>query len=415
MRQTLGKMARHVRGRHERAKGCSLDWRILAGLGFIIVCFFPAAFMYSDPVAPVMRFLARLSILACVALYVWKVRIDLIGGLALAYLASMFISTALNSGGLDDCLLNYGPLSASVLLAQVVIPRYRKELFWAMVAVLGFYTFANLIVLCLVPTGTPILHANADNTFLSYRNGFCRYYFPAIVASLLLDVGSKRMVSLRTVLLAVAGIAQSLIAYSATSVAAFAFFAFIVVLGLALPRVRRILNALTFDGIYAVAFVLIVVLRLQNLLSQVIGAMGRDITFTGRTHVWDSALALIDGDHFLFGYFGTPGRLFALPNGSSVGTAHNALLDVMVWGGVVATALFIVLIVLASLNLYRHRQEKAAGILSAYVGVFLLMGLMEYITCTAFFLFLGIAYAWSEAQGRRFVAGDSRKAFRRSV
>lgn len=401
MKHALVKMSRIAHARHGRPEERHLDWRIVVGLGFIIACFFQAAFMYSDPVAPFMRFLTRLSVLACLGIYFWKVHIDLIGGLALAYMASMFVSTVLNGGALDDCLLNYGPPSASVMLARVVIPMYRRELLWALLVVLGFYTIANLIVLCIVPIGVPVLHANYSTTFLSYRNGFCRYYFPAITASLLLDLEAKRLISPRTVLFAVAGFAQSLIAYSATSVFAFVVFALIVAFGLILPKARQVLNAITFGGIYVVAFLLIVVFRLQNLLSPLIGAMGRSVTFTGRTYVWDSALALIDGDHFLFGHFGTPGKLFVLPSGGRVGTAHNALLDAMVWGGVVAVCLFIALIAVASINLYRHRQERAAGVLSAYIGVFLLMGLMESITCSAFFLFLGIACTWSRAQDQR--------------
>lgn len=51
--------------------------------------------------------------------------------------------------------------------------------------------------------------------------------------------------------------------------------------------------------------------------------------------------------------------------------------------------------VFAALNLYSGRNSVSSGTLSLYLGIFLLMGLVEHITCFALFLFLGIAAGWS--------------------
>lgn len=394
-------MSEIAHAKHAKREVFGLRWPALVGSMLIVACFFPAAFMHLEPWSLYLWPLTRIAVVASVFIYLYRVHIDLIGGLASAFFGSMCISISLNGGALDDCLLVYGPLAASLLFARAMVPAYQRELLWAMLIVTGSYAVVNLIVLCVVPTGTEFLHPNEDNTFLSYRNGFCRYYLPAIAAALLLNAESERRIPVVAIVLVVVGLAQSLIAYSATSILALAVFIPAMTIVFVSKKGRRILNAVTFDVAYVVLFIGIVILRFQNLFAGAIGAMGRNITFTGRTYVWDAALALLDNDHVLFGYLGVPGRLFVLPNGQSVATAHNAILDVTVWGGVIALGLFLAIILVVSIRLFRLRSQKSAAIVSVYLGTFLVMGLMEYITCTAFFLFLGIAYALRSKTGEQ--------------
>ena len=357
---------------------------------------FQPRFLYSGTTASFMEIGAIAIMIACAAIYIKCIRIDLIGVFAFAYLAAMTLSCIINYGNPYFTLVTYGPLSASLLLARATIPGYKKELLWSIVAVTGTYTFLNLAVLCLIPVGDIPLHPDDSNTFLSYRNSFCGFYFPAIGASLLLDQESGKPCSPLSLALFASALAQSAISYSATSVFALAVF-FVGICLITSRRIRRYLNACTFVGAYLVLFVGIVLLRFQNLFSLTVESLGRDITFTGRTAIWDLAISLIDQDHLLLGYNGVTERILTLPTGGSVGTAHNALLDVMLWGGLVALCLVGAIVLLASINLFKQRVDRSAAILSIYIGVFLLMGIVEFLTCTAFFLFLGIASSWTQS------------------
>ena len=240
---------------------------------------------------------------------------------------------------------------------------------WSVLLLCGFYVFANLVVIILVPTGIPLIHPDASNTFLGYRNGFCRFYLPALFASLLLDQVHGRRVSALSISILLCSLAQSLLCYSATSLLA-------LVLGCAIypllfnGRIRKKLSAVTYILGFLILFVAFVLFRLQNVLSIVFDLLGKDPTFTGRTYIWDASLERIDLDHFLFGYSGVSVPVIS-PEGMGVFyTAHNAILDIMVWGGFVATCIVAAMFVFAALNLYSGRNSVSSGTLSLYLGIF---------------------------------------------
>ncbi|WP_417304126.1 hypothetical protein, partial [Ellagibacter isourolithinifaciens] len=201
---------------------------------------FQPRFLYSGTTASFMEIGAIAIMIACAAIYIKCIRIDLIGVFAFAYLAAMTLSCIINDGNPYFTLVTYGPLSASLLLARATIPGYKKELLWSIVAVTGTYTFLNLAVLCLIPVGDIPLHPDDSNTFLSYRNSFCGFYFPAIGASLLLDQESGKPCSPLSLALFASALAQSAISYSATSVFALAVF-FVGICLITSRRIRRYL------------------------------------------------------------------------------------------------------------------------------------------------------------------------------
>ena len=119
------------------------------------------------------------AIIASVCIYRKLIKWDPVGLLALLYATSMAFSSLFNGGDLFGCITYYWPFAAALLLARALTPNYARELLWSVLLLCGFYVFANLVVIILVPTGTPLIHPDASNTFLGYRNGFCRFYLPA--------------------------------------------------------------------------------------------------------------------------------------------------------------------------------------------------------------------------------------------
>lgn len=370
------------------------NWLISAAFVAIVFFLFQPHALQVGVTAHFMRIGLYVTLIICLAFYIWQVRINLAGGLAIGFFAAMMISCVINGGDTAFALYtveNYGNLCASFLLAIAALPRFRNELLRSIVLVAGAYTVLNLVVVLFVPVGDSALRPRTDYTFLGYRTGFCRFYFPAIAASLLLDQGNEKTCSARTLVLYFSAIAQSLIEYSATPVLALILFAAGVCLA-STAKPRRLLNACTFAGLYAFAFLGVVVLRMQDALSGLILALGRDVSFTGRTAIWDLIFSMIDRNHLLLGYNGIDGLVF--PSAWRVGVAHNAVLDILLWGGLLGLSFALAMVVVASMSLHRQRTSKTAAIISVYLGVFFLMGLVEHLSTVAFFLFLGIACAW---------------------
>ena len=186
--------------------------------------------------------------------------------------------------------------------------------------------------------------------------------------------------------------AQCVITYSATSTVAFC--AFLVLAALATSRkVRPLLNGLTFAACYVISCLLILVLKVQDLFAPLIIALGKTVTFTGRTYIWDTTLSLFDSSHLLLGY-GTSFQFNIVYNGETYPHPHNFVLQVLLSGGIIGIVLYAALIGLAVYALFKNRFDNNAAYISAAVGAMLLVGLMEPITNATWPLLLTLGHYW---------------------
>lgn len=103
--------------------------------------------------------------------------------------------------------------------------------------------------------------------------------------------------------------------------------------------------------------------------------LGKDMTFTGRTIIWDSALRVI-ADSPIWGYGFVDSDWFRGHMTDLAIGAHNYILNTMVYGGVILIA-FYTLIVLKSLQHLIHFNERNARIQMASFGVMSAMMLFE--------------------------------------
>lgn len=343
---------------------------------------------------------ALISISISALLYLYRIKIDLLGGLGIAYALAMLTSCLLNGGDIVTTIFIHWPIAATLLLARAVTPAYKREFLWAILILTTGYSTANLISICLVPVGTPHLHPDVGYSFLGHRNSACRSYLLALIASFLIDSDKGRRFTLRTIALVGIALAHSVVAYSATSLLALVAL----LIGIALisnVKLRKYLNAFTYVVAYFVAFFSVVVFRVQYNFSPLLEAiLGKNASFTGRTDIWDKAISLLNLDHLLFGYHGTTEPLLVI-NGTLFGTAHNTVLNDLLWGGIVTLAIVWAIIGLTALHLFRQRSSYTAALLALAIGIYLLMGLSEFITCVSFFIVLGLGFSWDAEPNKR--------------
>lgn len=83
-----------------------------------------------------------------------------------------------------------------------------------------------------------------------------------------------------------------------------------------------------------------------------------------------------------------------LVGGTTYWAAHNAVLDIALWGGIGAFAAAAGLLVITVCKLYRHRRQYVSALLSLVVGAFLVQGISEAIVCPIFCMWAAIAYGW---------------------
>jgi hypothetical protein len=137
-------------------------------------------------------------------------------------------------------------------------------------------------------------------------------------------------------------------------------------------RWQTLFNFDTALGLGSGMFFSIVVFRLQNIFSFFIeGVLHKGLSFTGRTDIWDKAIAMILESPFLGYGIAQSGKVYRLSKHKYY-HAHNAFLEVMVEGGVFALISFLLMLERAGRQLLIYRRHPyacllAAGLMSAAV------------------------------------------------
>ncbi|MBO7119863.1 MAG: O-antigen ligase family protein [Bacteroidaceae bacterium] len=117
--------------------------------------------------------------------------------------------------------------------------------------------------------------------------------------------------------------------------------------------------------------------------------LGKNITFTGRTHMWDSALRIIVQSP-LWGY-GYPDRDWYLLNMTNFAVGpHNVLLTLLIFGGIPAMMLYLYFLFTSIFRTLRIRDYCADCIIIG-ISVLCMMMLMEFYPMPIVFSFLILA------------------------
>lgn len=377
------------------------DWKFVAIFAALLFPFFePVGLRHViSPVFGTIYLVMQVVAIAVIAaLYVFRTPKDKFSLLAIAIVAFMFLTTMANErmGRLwiyTQWLYDWAPVAAAVLLTAYA--RYTGsgkicELLWAVMLVTGLLSVVNLISVFLWPhlidPGT-----RAMLNFYGHKNSSIYVALPSVGASLILDALASRRCSMRSALLYLVAVLQCLVSYSATSAATLFVLAALMVV-VQFRRARPFVNGLSCLCACGVLSLLIMVGPVRRLFSPVIeGILGKSLTFTGRTFIWDSVLDLMAGKRLLVGY-GSSIRFNIVAEGIPYSDPHSFLLYLWLSGGIIGFILCAALLVLAMKALYRCRRDYPAAVLAAVVACFLVIGLMESLITTAWPLFVALAY-----------------------
>lgn len=319
--------------------------------------------------------------------YVLRVRIDLFGGFSILLAGLILVSTVCNGQQLDYWAVYILPCSAVSMLVVALSVNYSRELLWGMLCASLFYLIGNLVFIAL---DFAMGEVGVQNyMFYGYRNNTFQIALPAFASSLLLDAGNGKKWSARTGLIFAAALFEVLVGYSATSAFALIVTGCVSPLILCTP-VKKWLNGLTMLVGYLVSFAGVVLLRLQQAGSFFFeGILGRDITFTGRTMIWDKALESLGGVHLLVGR----GTAYALKVGDTPYYAHNDFLHVTLMGGLGALVAQLALLGLTFRRLFVRRDELLSACYVLSLLPFLIIALTESVFCPGFYFLLSMAYS----------------------
>lgn len=268
-----------------------------------------------------------------------------------------------------------GIMSVLVVCALIEIQtrRHAAKVLEAFLIVYELLIGINFVTMLIYPNG--MFHTwmqDWDNWFIGYRNMFIFYFTPALVLELIKKHAGGSAVRYYTMLAVCT--ASMIMGGSMTGLLCLlAFLAF----GMTGIYRKKGCNILTVTVISLGAFISIVVLELQRYLKPVFDLLGRDVTFTTRTTIWQTAIDYIKQSPVV-GY-GIPPEsvrrdMFVL---HTAVTAHNYILEVLFCFGIVGMILTVIWLAVSAHQLYRNRKHSYAAAMCLGMISFHLVMLME--------------------------------------
>ena len=260
----------------------------------------------------------------------------------------------------------------------------------SMISAFLLYILVNFIYMIGNPNG--LYYSNGARVwFLGGKNTTILYILPLLISlvlySKILNKKNKPMFFIVYLL----SIIQLLIGWSATSIVGLFIFSIGMVFENKLRNIK-LMNVKNYFIIYIVLFFSIVVYRLQNLFSYLImNILKKDMTFTGRTVIWDHVLYNIK-QKYLLGYGLEEESIRYAKQGGIRLYSHNQLLEVLYKGGIFYASLIIIAFGTVIHQLKKYKKSKFSFVLELSILVYLIMMLTEYYHIEIFVYIFAFAY-----------------------
>ena len=157
----------------------------------------------------------------------------------------------------------------------------------------------------------------------------------------------------------------------------------------------KVLNLKIYYSIALLFFVLVVLLRVQDHLSFLIqDILNRDLTFTGRTYIWDYAIESISNNKI----FGIGIYDFALRlSRTGLYHAHCTLLNITFEAGILGLISYFSIWILSVVKSEKYKSNKYIYLTSYFIFIFLIITLVEfYVKDIMFITLIGMIYNLSK-------------------
>lgn len=251
--------------------------------------------------------------------------------------------------------------------------------------ILYIYVLINFATVILFPHGLYSDNVNEMSTrveyswFLGYRNPQVRILLPAVSISFISDIVKYGRVKVKSLFLLLVSLITIVLIKSSTALIGFSVFILIYIVRMKWNIRVKPIWFLLYNAVF---FVGIVILRLQNLFGFIIvDVLHKDLTFTGRTFIWDQALLKILINPLL----GNGATEFPIGSYFVATHPHNFMLYLLVKSGLIGFLLFAASAAICAKKLEKNQDSKIAQILIMEFCGFFSMTVTESITEAIFF------------------------------
>ena len=310
-----------------------------------------------------------------------------------ALLLIMTVASAINPDASLKRAVQYSYGSLAVgLIAEYGVKKDRENFLTGMEIFFGALVALNIVTILLFPGGMYVYdRALEENWLLGYKNYHVVYIMALLIFGAVHSLLQYGKIAIRVwIYIAMSLLSSALVAARTPMMAILLFAASIM-----FTRLRNFtpfFNSLTYLAAYVVAFVMIVVVRIENL--PVLGKLvGREITFNNRTYFWDKAMT----EFWEYPVLGHGYQQFVMFRGYV--TTHNQIVEILYKTGVAGLIVFAAILAVTAYRLFVNREGIVTKYLAVFFASYLVLFLMEqYAFANYFFLFV-LAFMTAELDG----------------
>lgn len=322
------------------------------------------------------------------ALYTFKQKcISKINIFIIIMLIILFFSTLINGADILFCLKDIMKILGLSLLTEYGIKHDKNNFIKSASLFLSILVYINLISIIKHPIG---LYMNKtgyiENWFLGYKNTHILYILPGILFNFLNSYNKKSKLTIYNYIFFIISFISTLLVNNGTAIIAL----FIILIFLLFSKYISKVNIINIKNItiaYAFLFFGIIIFRLQNIFKfLIVDILHKDLTFTGRTYIWDKAIKMISSKPLL-GY----GNV-SFEYNKIIYSTHNMVLGVLHKIGIIGLIMFLITMFTAIKELYFTRKEYISKLLSVILTSYLIMMLTESYSFKFFIFILVICY-----------------------
>lgn len=319
------------------------------------------------------------------------------------YFIILDISTILNKADISGGIFLTIRTMAICMLIDYGLKIDTKTFLDSFEFLLSTLVYMNLISILIFKDG---MYVNTsvgytENWLLGYRNLHILYILPAILVSFLNSYYTKGKLCNRNYILLVLSLLSIVLVKSSTSLVGITVLIVFLVLNKILKN-EKIFNIKNYFFVYIVSFFSIVIFRIQNLFKFIIvDILDRDLTFTGRTYIWDYVIEFIKQKPII-GYGIEESNVRLNKTTFMVSThAHDQILEIIYKSGIVGIIVYAYILIKSVYEVYKYRKTKISQFISIIIFAYLFMMLTEYfsldLTMFLFVFCLDIKYLIKES------------------
>lgn len=337
------------------------------------------------PLLSVYKFFHYISFFIILILFIQNRKFSKIIIYMMLYLIILFFASVFNGQSISQILNYLITIISLCLITDYGVRNHTKEYLTALATILNFLMIINFITIILYPNGMYINSTGyKQNWILGYKNSHILYLLPCVVVNFILSFKNRGKLNIKSYIIFAICFISILSVNSSTGIVGFLIILLYLIFKKVVDKVN-IINGYSSLFIYLLSFVSIMILKVQNLFKfLIVDILKKDLTFTGRTYIWDSVLKSIK-IHPLIGY----GNVTYQYN-KYIFTTHNTILDILYKTGILGFVTYILILFETSKTLYNNRNDKTSKFLTVVLLSYFIIMLTEAYNISYYFFILVI-------------------------